>query len=50
MTEHHNPTLKVPCRTDVYAAIYKCPLCLKLVETLDALHITSVEDIKTEAA
>jgi hypothetical protein len=33
VTEHHNTTLPEPCRTDVYAAIYKCPQCLRLLET-----------------
>jgi hypothetical protein len=33
VAEHKNPSMPEPCRTDVYAAIYKCPLCLRLLET-----------------
>jgi hypothetical protein len=30
---HKNPYLPAPCRTDVYAAIYRCPACLTMLET-----------------
>lgn len=32
-TTHHNPQRSEPCRIDVYAAIYRCPGCLGLLET-----------------
>jgi hypothetical protein len=30
---HHNPLREESCRTDLYAAIYRCPGCLSLLET-----------------